>query len=334
MSSWTSCDAAGWHGDGASDDEEVIVLKPSSRLPDPVWPSSSLSSANGSVSSSNSMNGFINNPTRKVSSSRSLSTSASGDVDALANSLENTRLGGAAVRPLIVLDLNGLVVRRVKKQQITQAQLAQLNRPGGPYPAGKLYYAWKRPFAEDFIKFLAAKFDVVIWSSARRDNINHMLRVVLTNSKRNSILSPKEQESILGIMDQSDCVVAAQWPDDPDRPLFIKELERVWKNFPQHGPQDTLLVDDSLYKAARNPANTAIHPKDWRIGDLTDKSLAPGGNMRGYLENLANAAQSPDFKGVPAFVAANPFDSGRTDEENKEELYFDEWVRKALDGSS
>ncbi|GBG26674.1 Hypothetical Protein FCC1311_028952 [Hondaea fermentalgiana] len=315
---------AGHEEEDSDDEEEVIVLQPMSSLAGssmPAWSSSSLTQARASGAAS---------------------AGPGDDVGALADSLGKASLTenssdknknggsgkGSAIGPtriMIVLDLNGLVVRRRRKKDVPSHALKDLDKPGGPTSAGKMYYAWRRPFADDFVHFLTKNFDLVVWSSARLENIKPMLDIVFNDEARSSIL---------GIMDQSDCRVAGKRPDDRHRPLFIKELSRAWAKFPQHGPQSTLLVDDSRYKAVRNPPNTAIHPKDWEIEHVDDDSLGPGGNMRSYLEKLAEAASRPDFQGVPAHVATNTFHSGRSIEELSEERKLEKWTREALQAQS
>ncbi len=72
------------------------------------------------------------------------------------------------------------------------------------------------------------------------------------------------------------------------------------------GPTNTLLIDDSHYKASLNPPHTAIHPAAWDDpeGLAADDALAPAGRLRAYLESLLLAEGS-----VPDFVAASPFEA-------------------------
>lgn len=72
------------------------------------------------------------------------------------------------------------------------------------------------------------------------------------------------------------------------------------------GPTNTLLIDDSHYKASLNPPHTAIHPAAWDDpeGLAADDALGPAGKLRVYLESLLLAETS-----IPEFVAAVPFDA-------------------------
>lgn len=71
------------------------------------------------------------------------------------------------------------------------------------------------------------------------------------------------------------------------------------------GPNNTLLIDDSHYKASLNPPHTAIHPTAWDDPDAhaDDDALGPNGSIRAYLEALV-LAEGP----IPEFVSATPFE--------------------------
>ena len=85
---------------------------------------------------------------------------------------------------------------------------------------------------------------------------------------------------------------------------------------PLGSARNTLLLDDSPYKAAMNPEHCAIHPKEYKLedkrveGEVKDKKktdddvLGPGGALREYLARLAKEA---DF--VDAFVESSPWRS-------------------------
>lgn len=40
-----------------------------------------------------------------------------------------------------------------------------------------------------------------------------------------------------------------------DKPIFLKELDKLWKQKPQYSASNTLLVDDEPCKALLNPVN-------------------------------------------------------------------------------
>ncbi|PWZ14898.1 hypothetical protein Zm00014a_036742 [Zea mays] len=111
--------------------------------------------------------------------------------------------------------------------------------------------------------------------------------------------------------DMSYCTVTGcKTIDNKDKPLVLKELKRVWnKDEPdlpwgqgEFSPSNTLLVDDSPYKALCNPPNTAIFPEPYNyMNQRDDYSLGPGGDLRVYLQRIAAADN------VQNFVRDNPF---------------------------
>jgi hypothetical protein len=55
-------------------------------------------------------------------------------------------------------------------------------------------------------------------------------------------------------------------PENRNKPIFLKELSKVWQTPPfrgVYGPSNTLLIDDSAYKALRNPAYTGVFPETY-----------------------------------------------------------------------
>ncbi|KAF9613386.1 hypothetical protein IFM89_008216 [Coptis chinensis] len=72
--------------------------------------------------------------------------------------------------------------------------------------------------------------------------------------------------------------------ENNEKPLMLKELVKLWDkddpNLPwekrEYNESNSLLVDDSPYKALLNPAHTAIFPTSYDIGDNNDNSLGHG----------------------------------------------------------
>ncbi|EXB88269.1 hypothetical protein L484_020335 [Morus notabilis] len=85
------------------------------------------------------------------------------------------------------------------------------------------------------------------------------------------------------------------------KPVFIKQLAKVWEKYTQYNETNTLLVDDSPYKAICNPANTGIFPLSYDCARFDDNSLGLGGDIQMYLDRLAMT------NNVQEFVKKNPF---------------------------
>ena len=78
----------------------------------------------------------------------------------------------------------------------------------------------------------------------------------------------KEQQQMLHFAwGQDHCIDSGERDvSNPSKPLFIKDLNSIWCE-PSgigdgFGPENTLLLDDSVYKARYTPDN-AIHPVEW-----------------------------------------------------------------------
>ncbi|KAI3936083.1 hypothetical protein MKW92_032133 [Papaver armeniacum] len=192
-----------------------------------------------------------------------------------------------ADKKLLVLDLNGLLVD-VGKRSCT-----------------------KRPYCDDFLKFCFERFHVGVWSSRTKKNVNKVVDFLMGDLKENLIFC----------WDQSHCTetgfkVIGHWY----KPLILKELKKLWNKHEQNLPwekgtfneSNTLLLDDSPYKALCNPLHTGIFPSSYTREDLNDDSLGPGGDIRVYLEGLVEAGNVQKYVerhpfGQPAITRRNPF---------------------------
>ncbi|KAI3980405.1 hypothetical protein MKX01_003944 [Papaver californicum] len=192
-----------------------------------------------------------------------------------------------ADKKLLVLDLNGLLVDVGKKS------------------------CTKRPYCDDFLKFCFERFHVGVWSSRTKKNVNKVVDFLMGDLKENLIFC----------WDQSHCTetgfkVIGHWY----KPLILKELKKLWNKHEQNLPwekgtfneSNTLLLDDSPYKALCNPLHTGIFPSSYTREDLNDDSLGPGGDIRVYLEGLVEAGNVQKYVerhpfGQPAITYRNPF---------------------------
>ncbi|KAF7116616.1 hypothetical protein RHSIM_RhsimUnG0020400 [Rhododendron simsii] len=201
-------------------------------------------------------------------------------------------------KKLLVLDVNGLLVDMVSLSHVSE----------GYHPdktiSGKAVF--KRPFCDDFLQFCFERFHVGVWSSRIKNTRDWTM---LTNEDID--LSPKIRrgQGLPGI-DQSHCTdTGYNTLQNKDKPLVLKELRKLWEkqepdlpwNRGDYNTSNTLLLDDSPYKALCNPAHTAIFPYPYQYKDVNDNTLGPGGDLRVYLERLASA------NNVQKYVEMNPF---------------------------
>ncbi|KAL6894111.1 hypothetical protein ACP4OV_008209 [Aristida adscensionis] len=193
-------------------------------------------------------------------------------------------------KKLLILDLNGLLADI--NQDYHNAHMADAK------VRGKLVF--RRPYCDDFLKFCALNFELGIWSSRKKANVTSVVDILMKDFK----------SQLLFCWDMSKCTfTGVKTLENMHKPLVLKELRKLWnKEEPdlpweggEYSPSNTLLVDDSPYKALRNPQHTAIFPPPFSYLNWNDNSLGPGGDLRVYLQNLASADD------VQCYVRNNPF---------------------------
>ncbi|KAJ6402557.1 hypothetical protein OIU84_014620 [Salix udensis] len=187
-------------------------------------------------------------------------------------------------KKLLILDINGVLVDIVSsppKGHIADIKIAKRA-------------IFRRPFCFDFLNFCFERFEVGIWSSRTRKNVDSVVEFAMGDM----------QKKLLFCWDLSKCT-ATQFRtlENRHKPLVFKELRRIWEKDDSELPwekgdyseSNTMLLDDSPYKALLNPAHTAIFPYPYQFQNRNDNSLGAGGDIRVYLEELAAADNVQDF---------------------------------------
>ncbi|KAI5012726.1 hypothetical protein ZWY2020_024992 [Hordeum vulgare] len=205
--------------------------------------------------------------------------------------------GGSLVRfqrkKLLILDLNGLLA------DITPVHS---NSPDCRLAHAKVRgkYVFIRPYYDDFLRFCFQNFELGVWSSRMKVNVDAVVDILMKDLRQH----------LLFCWDLSHCTTTkCNTLENRYKPLVLKELKKLWnKEDPdlpweqgEFSPSNTLLVDDSPYKALCNPPHTAIFPQPYSYHNRRDNSLGPGGDIRVYLENLAAADD------VQHYVQEHPF---------------------------
>ncbi|XP_015579929.1 uncharacterized protein LOC8289053 [Ricinus communis] len=191
---------------------------------------------------------------------------------------------------LLVLDLNGLLVDIVSCPPKGYKADVKIRRKA----------IFMRPFCLDFLKFCFERFEVGVWSSRIKKNFDDVIDYVMGDMKH----------KLLFCWDLSHCTLTQfNTLENKHKPLVFKELRRIWeKDDPElpwekgyYNESNTLLLDDSPYKALLNPANTAVFPHSYHCQNRQDNGLGHGGDLRVYLERLVEADN------VPKFIEQHPF---------------------------
>lgn len=205
--------------------------------------------------------------------------------------MEELSVGVATEEPrakkLLVLDVNGLLVATYHKHQ---------KMPGEKHHA-KLgnFYVYERPGCEEFLNFCFKYFIVGVWSSAREHNVNSLVNHIFKDLKDRLSFSWHQRHCT---------TTAVMHPDNNKKPIFLKELSKLWAEV-EPGTFDqsnTLLIDDSPYKALKNPPHTAIFPRCYNGDEVDDSFLS---ELRAYLEGLHSATN------VQEYVSKNPIGEPR-----------------------
>ncbi|XP_027349192.1 uncharacterized protein LOC113860861 [Abrus precatorius] len=202
--------------------------------------------------------------------------------------LEKLNLGPR--KKLLVLNINGLLLSRFHRRE--KERIPKFRAADHYY---RSYLVFKRPFSEEFMKFCLERFEVGIWSSAIGHNIDITLDYAIGALKK----------KMLFVWDQRRCTdTGFKSLEKSNKPLFFKELKKVFDNGTKGGPysaSNTLLIDDKPYKAFLNPPNTAIFPKSYDPDENADRVLDPKGALCLYLKGVA---ESHD---IQSYVKNNPF---------------------------
>lgn len=192
-------------------------------------------------------------------------------------------------KKLLVLDLNGLLADIVSPLADCKADINIGRRA-----------IFKRPFCEEFLKFCFDKFEVGIWSSRKKNNVDRITEFLLGDMKKR----------LLFCWDMSYCATTTLGSlENRHKYVVFKDLNQLWE---KHDPRlpwqkgdynesNTVLLDDSPYKALLNPPYTAIFPQSYSHQNKSDTSLGNGGDLRLHLEKLVEAENVQDF------IKKNPF---------------------------
>jgi len=201
-------------------------------------------------------------------------------------------------RVLVIIDLNGLLVDRVylrgahhhQKKHILAAEKA------GGKVVGK-YLVHVRRGLLDFIRFAAERFELMVWSSARLSNIESLTDAFF----------PEDVE-LIRKWGQDKCVCVQPHPTNPKKPcLFLKVLSDLWEQDARWNKTNTVLIDDSIEKASRNPPFTSIHPREWGSAAKDDAALLPGGAIRECLSELYQKVVVAGEMTVPEYLKSQQY---------------------------
>ncbi|TIA86559.1 hypothetical protein E3P99_03657 [Wallemia hederae] len=150
---------------------------------------------------------------------------------------------------LLVLDLNGTLISTKSRNSTRRPQLERLQR------------------------YMFKEFQVMVYSSAMRHNVQRYVDTSFSTAHRNALLSVLSREC----MDMSR-------KEFTNKVQTYKNLSLVWKKHPQFSQYNTILIDDSSDKAANQPHNL-LQLSTWD-GSQDDTMLIA---LIGVLDDIKNA---------------------------------------------
>lgn len=186
------------------------------------------------------------------------------------------------VKPLLVLDLNGILCHRIRAHREPAPGLWPYRLAAGHIAATPVI---PRTDVVDFCSFLQQHFTLAVWTSAQRKTALQLVEL---------LFPPHVQQRLLFVWAQAQCdrVVPPPPPPvnpsssysssssysyyqpssipppplpsssskpDPSQVLYLKDLSKVWREFPLWNASNTLLMDDSPDKCPFFRQN-ALHP--------------------------------------------------------------------------
>ncbi|KAJ8121828.1 hypothetical protein O1611_g9998 [Lasiodiplodia mahajangana] len=180
---------------------------------------------------------------------------------------------------LVVVDLNGTLLHRPNRHNPT------------------LFV--ERPYARPFLSYCINTFTVVIWSSARPENVNRMCKQLLT---------PKDRAKVVAVWGRDSFGFSEA--DYNQRVQCYKRLTSLWNdpiiaashpmaaNGEKWNQSNTVLVDDSSEKARSEPFNLV------QIPEFKGNAAEPGFVLPQVHDYLNDCSQQAN---VSAYMKSRPF---------------------------
>ncbi|KAL7750654.1 hypothetical protein RI367_003996 [Sorochytrium milnesiophthora] len=165
--------------------------------------------------------------------------------------------------------------------------------------------------------------DYAVWTSAGARNAEAMVSLAFPTDLRDRLL-------FVWHRDQCDEVPGTAW-------ATYKNASRIFKLYPQYGPHNTLIIDDSIHKLSKHPRNALIIPSwnllDPRADPLGDRQLSL---LTQYLtslnQHLANESTKKSVAHAATdlrdYIARQPFAIPLIDSVKRSATWVTQWQNK------
>ena len=185
---------------------------------------------------------------------------------------------------LVILDLNGTVLYRPNRNAKTMIE---------------------RPFLKPFLRYLFENFKVMVWSSAKPDNVRSLVHQALDNDLRSKLIAHWGRDSFgLSVANYNQNVQVYKnlkliWSRDQ-----IQRYHPEYATGARFGQHNTVLIDDCIIKASAQPHNLLQIPDFSATPEQMEGDVLR--EVAGYLEVLRQQSD------VSKFISKEPFqDVGR-----------------------
>ncbi|KAI3813263.1 hypothetical protein L1987_17983 [Smallanthus sonchifolius] len=213
---------------------------------------------------------------------------------------------------LLILDVNGLLVDVIHPPPKDCKPDIKISKRA----------IFRRPFLDDFLRFCFERFDVAIWSSRTRKILDPVVDYLLGDLKKKLVF----------VWDLSHCTnSSAKSLENRHKFIVFKKLRKIWEENGHiasingyYDESNTLLLDDSPYKALLNPKHTGIFPLSYRHMDINDNSLGPDGDLRIYLEGVAASLN------VKSYIEQHPFGQRAIDETSPDWAFYSKVLKNVF----
>lgn len=146
------------------------------------------------------------------------------------------------MKPLVILDINGVLLYREYDSKRTDADM-KFGR----------FSIWKRPGLSTFLDTLPLNYHVAVWTSMQQHNTKEMIEMVFPKKWRSKLWFVRNQTHCVKLKDKG------FYPDKPDRPYFVKKIPWYWFIF----FRTIYIVDDDFAKIGFNPIETIVNVPSW-----------------------------------------------------------------------
>ena len=208
----------------------------------------------------------------------------------------------------IVLDLNGLLLKRCQQKPSTIYESIQMDSKR---------YIVLRPGCIQFLKILLGSFNVGIWSTATESNVHQILRVL--QDRAGEILP------FFVVWSQEACEKDKSGklarPDNPTVQAMFKPLSKISACFDCDAHR-TVLIDDSPYKGCASPDNNCIYPAKFDEEKMDDNTLID--------ELLPYLLQLDESEDVREIIGSNRYGQPPVSNENEFKGVENVWKMRNL----